>query len=72
MVFTAAQVTAFFEDGNQMGLPNRTCIYLGTEGIAPPSDLADFVEGQAWDQLIKNCKRPEQIPDPANAGQFIN
>ncbi len=72
MVFTAAQVTAFFEDGNQMGLSNRTRVYLGTEGIAHPSDLVDFVESEAWDQLIENCKRPPQVPDPANAGQLIN
>ncbi len=72
MVFTAAQVTAFFEDGNQMGLSNRTRVYLGTEGITHSNDLVDFVESEAWDQLIENCKRPEQVPDTANAGQLIN
>ncbi len=47
-------------------------MYLGTERIAHPSDLVDFVESEAWDQLIENCKRPPQVPDPANAGQLIN
>ncbi len=43
MVLTAAQLTAFFEDPAQMGLSNRTRVYLQSEGITDPDNLIDFV-----------------------------
>ncbi len=49
MVFTAAQITAFFEDGAQMGLSNRMRVYLQGEGITHPDDLLEFVKTEAWD-----------------------
>ena len=55
-----------------MALPARTRTFLQSQGITEPDDLKEFVKKSAWDQLIKNCKRPPQIPDLANAGQFIN
>ena len=42
MVLTAAQITAFFEDANQMGIPHRTVLQLAQEGIDDPGDLIDF------------------------------
>ena len=42
MVLVAAQITAFFEDADQMGIPNDTVVQMQTEGITAVSDLADF------------------------------
>ena len=62
----------FFENANQMGLANRTRVYLQTEGIVTVEDLAEFVTKESWVQVIENCKRPPKIPDPANpAGPLI-
>ena len=75
MVFTLLQQTAFFEDNDQMGLSNRTRVFLQNEGIQHPRDLADFAKDEHWSQIIENCKRPPQIPDPAPgaaAGAMIN
>ena len=72
MVFTNAQITAFFEGNDQMGLPNRTRLYLQQEGLDHPRDLVDFVKSDAWDQVLENCKRPPQVADPANPGQLMN
>ena len=70
MVFTAAQITSFFEDAAQMGLSNRTRLYIQGEGINHPDDLQEFAEKDAWDQIIENCKMP---PQSANAaGVLIN
>ena len=67
MVFTALQITAFFEDNAQMGLSNRTRLYLQSEGITHPSDLIDFVKKDDWSQLIENCKRPPQMAGAGGA-----
>ena len=72
MPLTAGQVTAFFEDADQMALPNRTRVFLQGQGITIPEDLIDFIKKSVWDQLLENCKRPPQIPDPNNAGALIN
>ena len=66
MVLTNAQITAFFEDRDQMGLSNRTRVYLQGEGITDPADLLEFVEKEAWTQIVETCKRPPQIPGPGN------
>ena len=42
MVLTAAQMTAFFEHADQMGIPHVTAVQLQAEGITSVSDLADF------------------------------
>ncbi len=65
MVFTAPQITAFFEDQAQMGLSNRTRVYLQGEGITHPDDLAEFCEKEIWDKIIENCKRPPQVANAA-------
>ena len=72
MVFTANQQTAFFENDDQMGLPNRTRVYLQEEGIVSPNDLIEFVKDDSWSQILENCKRPPQILDPNNAAAMIN
>ena len=70
-MLTAAQKTAFFEENAQMGLSNRTRLYLQSEGIVELDDLNDFVKKEAWDQVLENCKRPPQVPNPADATQLI-
>ena len=51
MIFGVAQVTAFFEDNDQMGLSHITRLHLHYEGIVRPEDLIDFTElGNAWDR----------------------
>ena len=70
MVITAPQTTAFFDEGLQMGLSNRTCLQLRVEGVEYLLDLGEFYDSN-WDQFASNCKRPNQIPDPANAGALI-
>ena len=55
MVFTAAQITAFFEDGAQMGLSNRTRVYLQGEGITHPDNLIEFVKKEAWTRSYKTA-----------------
>lgn len=74
MVFTAGQTTAFFEDANQMGIPNLTVVQLQVEGLAAVSDLEDF-DKETIEQIAVNLRRPAgRIPDPtpgAAAGATI-
>ena len=72
MPLTGAQITAFFENADQMGLSNRTRVYLQGQGIDSPDDLADFVKKSAWDQLLENCKRPPQIQNNAVPPVLVN
>ena len=71
MVFTNAQINSFFEDADQMGLSNRTRVYLQGEGITRPDDLSEFVDKETWDQIIEKCKRPPQVPAPAGAAGLV-
>ena len=70
MVFTGAQITSFFEDADQMGLSNRTRVYIQGEGINRPDDLQEFTDKDAWDQIIENCKRPPQTTNAV--GNHVN
>jgi hypothetical protein len=64
MVLTAAQVTAFFEQDNQMDIPHETVVQLGNEGINNPEDLVDF-DKDTIQQVADNLRRPAgRIPDP--------
>ena len=72
MVFTGAQQTAFYEEPAQMGLSHRTRVHLQDEGINHPEDLAEFTKKETWDQIVENCKRPPQIPDPDEEGALVN
>jgi hypothetical protein len=67
MVFTNAQITAFFEAADQMAIPNRTRIQLATEGINHPTDLLEFKK-DGLKQIEENLRRPAgRVADP-NAG----
>jgi hypothetical protein len=74
MVLTAAQITAFFTDADQMGLPNPTMVKLQEEGINEPSNLADFDE-ETLKKAATNLRNPgDRIPNPdenATAGSTI-
>ena len=64
MVLTAAQTTAFFENPDQMGIPQETMVQIQRERIQTVADLADF-EKQELQQLADNLRKPGgRIPDP--------
>ena len=70
-MFGVAQVTAFFEDNNQMGISHRTRVYLQSEGIVRPDNLIDFTASDSLKQIIEKCKHTARIHGPNNAGQTI-
>ena len=66
MVLTAAQITAFFTDADQMGMPQRTVNQLANKGIASPSNLVDFKK-DTLAMVAENLRHPggrEPNPDP--------
>ena len=64
MVLTAAQMTAFFENADQMGVQHATVVQLALEGIQTVDDLADF-DKEALQQLADNLRRPGgRVPNP--------
>jgi hypothetical protein len=64
MVLTAAQILAFFEDDDQMGIPHATIVQLQQEGITTVGDLADF-DKTSLQQVADNLRRPGgRVPDP--------
>ena len=70
MVLTGPQITAFWEEAAQMGLPNATRIQLQAEGIDHPDDLVDFYKDDLK-QLADNLRKPPgraPNPDPGAAG----
>ena len=64
MVFTANQITAFFEENGQLAIPAATRAQLATEGFQTGTDLAEF-DNKSLKQLTENLRCPGgQIPDP--------
>jgi hypothetical protein len=64
MVFTGAQMTAFFESPDQMGIPHMMVIQLQQEGIAIINDLANF-DKDSLQQLANNLHHPGgRVPNP--------
>ena len=74
MVLTAAQTTSFFQDADQMGIPQATVTQLQVEGISTIPDLADF-DKETLQQVADNLRKPGgRVPDPnpgAAAGATI-
>ena len=69
MVLTVGQMTAFFEDNDQMGIPNATRVQMQAKGITTPDDLVDFHKDELR-QLAENLRKPPgriQNPDPGVA-----
>ena len=63
MVITNAQTASFFQDNDQMAIPNATVVQLATEGIALIDDLSDFTDDE-FTQLASNLRNPPGIPNP--------
>lgn len=64
MVLTNAQIAAFFEQANNMALPNATVVQLQAEGIDDPEDLTDF-DKDSMKQVAENLRNPGgRIPNP--------
>ena len=57
MALTNAQTQAFFENANQMGVPNATRAHLETEGVTAVDDLLEF-DKETIEQIAANCRRP--------------
>ena len=57
MVFTAAQLTAFFTAADYLGLSARTATAFAAEGIATPADLAEFNK-EGLDAIFRNLRKP--------------
>lgn len=75
MPLTNPQIRAFFEDADQMGLPNATVAKLAAdEGIASPNDLENF-DKDTFEQVVDNLRKPgDRIRNPdrnAPAGSTI-
>ena len=59
-----AQMTAFFEDAAQMGIPRVTVIWPQQEGIDGAHDLVDF-DKNSLQQLADNLQHlGGRMPDP--------
>jgi hypothetical protein len=63
MVFTQNQVTAFFEDADQMGIPPATRVQLVLQGINHPADLAEFSDA-AIDRIAHKLGTSTYVADP--------
>jgi hypothetical protein len=74
MPLTAGQTTAFFENEDQMGIPNATVVQLQQEGISTVDDLMEYGK-DTMEQIAANLRRPAgRIADPnptAAAGATI-
>ena len=64
MVFTAAQIGAFFSGANQMAIPNETVAALANEGITSVDDLIDF-DKDSLRQVTESLRKPgDRVPNP--------
>jgi hypothetical protein len=57
MVLTAAQTTTFFQDAEQMAIPDATVLQLVAEGINTVDDLSEF-DKDTINQIASNLCRP--------------
>jgi hypothetical protein len=68
MVLTAAQIAAFFENEDQMGIPHANVVQLVIKGITSVVDLAYF-DKESLQRLADNPRRHGWVPDPNPAAQ---
>jgi hypothetical protein len=59
-LFDAAVLTLFFEDVNNMGLLNCTCLQLAVEGITVPEDFKEFNDDGMM-AILTNLLTPPKI-----------
>ena len=57
MVLTAGQTTLFFENDDQMGIPQATVVQLANEGLSTVGDLVDF-DKDTLQQVTDNLRSP--------------
>ena len=57
MVFTAAQLTAFFMTTDYLGLSVWTAAAIAAKGITEPADLAEF-DKEGLDAIFCNLRNP--------------
>ena len=63
MVLTGAQITAFFENNDQMEIPHETMVQMQHEGLHSVTDHVDF-DKDSLQQLADNLRKPgSRIPD---------
>jgi hypothetical protein len=60
MVFTAAQLTAFFMTADYLGLSAQTAAAIAAEGITEPADLAEF-DKEGLDAIFCNLHKPPML-----------
>ena len=70
MPWTANQTSSFFENNDQMGIPNRTVMAMRNEGISTIDDLAEF-EDDDFKAMVESFRNPPLIPDPNNAARQV-
>ena len=70
MPWTNTQITAFFTDNNQMGIPAHTINAMAAEGLATVDDLAEFGKDE-FKTMVEIFRNPPLVPDPANAQNLI-
>jgi len=61
MVLTAAQLTAFWTNGAQMGLSARTRTQIAAEGLVTPDNFVDFNEEADLEGLFKILSKPPKV-----------
>ena len=70
MPWTANQISSFFENNDQMGIPNCTVTAMRNESITTIGDLAEF-EDDDFKVMVELFRTPPLIPDPNNAAQQV-
>ena len=68
MPFTAAQITAFWTNPAQMGIPARTRTQMAVEGLVESADFEDFAEKSDLKALFKLMLKPAKVPHGAAGG----
>ena len=71
MVLTAAQLTAFWTNGAQMGLSARTRAQIAAEGLVTPDDFVDFNEETDLDGLFKILLKPPKVMTGVGAAAVL-
>ena len=59
MVITNAQNASFFTNGDQMAIPQATCVHLANEGLATIDGLKEFTDQQLKDIAANFCCHPD-------------
>ena len=77
MLFTVAQLTAFWTSQAQMGLTARTCVKMAAKGLTTPDNFEDFPAKDNLEGLFKQLLKPVKIPGvgandlPQESARFV-